>query len=38
VLPEYEKLRREVRMLRKVNRQLHAELRKLGWTPDQLDR
>jgi hypothetical protein len=38
VLPEYERLRREVRVLRKVNRQLHAELRKLGRTPDQLDR
>jgi hypothetical protein len=36
VLPDYEALRREVRTLRKVNRQLHAELRKLGWTRDQL--
>jgi len=35
-MPEYERLRREVRMLRKVNRRLHEELRKLGWTPDQL--
>ena len=34
VLPDYERLRREVRVLRKVNRQLHAELRKLGWRPD----
>jgi len=33
-LPEYEALRREVRVLRKVNRQLHAELRRLGWRPD----
>jgi hypothetical protein len=38
VLPDYERLRREVRTLRKVNRQLHAELRKLGWTADQLRR
>jgi hypothetical protein len=36
-LPDYERLRREVKVLRKVNRRLYAELRKLGWTRDQLD-
>ena len=35
-IPELAELRREVRVLRRVNRQLHAELRKLGWTPDRL--
>jgi hypothetical protein len=37
-LPELEKLRREVRSLRRANRTLHEELRKLGWTPERLDR
>lgn len=35
VAPELARLRREVRVLRKVNRQLSAELRKLGWRPDR---
>jgi hypothetical protein len=35
-MPELERLRREVKTLRRANRVLHAELRKLGWTPDRL--
>ena len=37
VMPELEELRKRVRVLERVNRRLHGELRKYGWTPDQLD-
>ena len=35
VTPELEQLRRRVRVLERANRTLHAELKKLGWSPDQ---